>query len=125
MSDLFAQICFSDFFHFSKHHGTDFFRGKQFFTSLNIDGNMRLAIFVHKLEGKEFHIFLYSIVIEATSNQSLDIENSLSGIGSQLILGSISNQTLVIGKGNIGGSNTVSLVVGNNFNSSVFIDTHT
>ena len=55
-----------------------------------------------------------------TANHSLGIEYGVGGVGGQLILGSISDETFtVIGEGYVRWGDTVSLVVGDNLNTSV------
>jgi hypothetical protein len=42
-----------------------------------------------------------------------------------LVLGGISDQTLSIGEGNKGGSGSIALIVGNDFDTIITEDTHT
>ena len=61
-----------------------------------------------------------------TTNQTFGIKDGIFRVGSQLIFGSITNQTLTISsEGNIGRSDTVSLIVGNDFNTAIFENSDT
>jgi hypothetical protein len=48
-------------------------------------------------------------VLEAASNKTLGIEDSVAGVHGGLIFGSVTNQTLLVGKGNIGRCCPISL----------------
>lgn len=74
-------------------------------------------------EGPVFHIFLNDLILELSANQSLGIEDGVGGIFGNLVLGSISDQPFVVSEGNIGGSGSVSLIIGNDLNSIVLPDT--
>ena len=56
--------------------------------------NMGFAILVDKCKWEEFLVFLNSLLIPPTSNKTLGIKHGVLGVAGQLILGSISNQTL-------------------------------
>jgi hypothetical protein len=61
-------------------------------------------------------VLLHSSVIKISSNQSLDIKNSILRVNSCLVLGSISNKALssLNLPSNIRGGDTISLLVRNN-----------
>ena len=71
------------------------------------------------------HVRLDTRVSELTSNQTLGIEDSVGSIHSSLGLGGITNQTFGFGEGDIGRGGTVTLVVGNDFDTVVLPDTNT
>ena len=50
---------------------------------------------------------------------------SLAGVHSSLVLGGITDETLALGEGDVRGGGTVTLVVGNNFNTVILPDTDT
>ena len=86
---------------------------------------MGLVILLLQTKREILGIVLDRRVIPVTSYQTLDVKDRVFGIQSQLILGGISNQALpFIGKGNIRWRDTVSLVVGNDLNTSVLVDTN-
>jgi len=61
-----------------------------------------------------------------TTDESLSIEDSIFRVGSELILGGVTNQTLTLGReSDIGRSDSITLVVSDDFNSAVFEDADT
>jgi hypothetical protein len=70
------------------------------------------------------HISLHVLVSEISANETLGIIDSVRGIHGSLILGRISNESLFIGKSHDTWSDSVSLVIGNDLNSSVLVDTN-
>ena len=78
------------------------------------------------LERVEFDVVLDSLVSPLSANQSLGIKHSVLRVAGQLILGSVSNQPLALSsEGNIGGSDTVTLVISNDLNTSILVDSNT
>jgi len=57
------------------------------------------------------HVRLNLSVGELAPNQTLGVEDSVVGVHRDLVLGSISNQALRVGEGNVGGGGAVSLVL--------------
>ena len=57
-------------------------------------------------------------VLEATTNETLRVEDRVLGVHSSLVLGGITDQTLLVGEGNERGGGVRTLVVGN-YNQSV------
>lgn len=55
----------------------------------------------------------------------LDVEDSALGVGGILVLGGVTNETLLIGESNVRRGNTVSLVVDKNLDLSVLHHTNT
>lgn len=56
---------------------------------------------------------------------SLYVENGPLRVGSVLVLGGVTNEALLISEGDVGGSDTVSLVIGENLNLAVLHHTNT
>lgn len=91
------------------------------------------------------HISLDILVVELSSNETpvtslvssqleiyilkiylLDIKDGVLWVGSSLILSCVTNQPLaVFSEGNIGGSDTVPLIIDEDFDLSAFHDTNT
>jgi hypothetical protein len=63
------------------------------------------------------HISLNLVVSKTPSNETLGIEDSVGGVHGRLVLGGISNQTLVAVEGDVGGGGAVSLIVGDDLNA--------
>lgn len=78
------------------------------------------------LKGKVFNILLHGRVAPSTADQTLGVEDSVLGVRGQLVLGSISNETLTFsGESHIGWSDAVSLVIGDDLNTAILKDPHT
>lgn len=59
-----------------------------------------------------------------TSNQTLSIEDGVFWIGCQLILSGVTNKTFSLsGESNIRWSDTVTLVIWNDFNTAILVNT--
>jgi NAD-specific glutamate dehydrogenase. len=61
----------------------------------------------------------------ATLANSLDIKDSAGRVGGVLVLGSVTNEALLIGESDVRGSDTVSLVVDENLDLAVLHHTNT
>lgn len=69
---------------------------------------------------------LNSVVCPITTNKTLGIKDSVFRVCSKLVLSSITNKTFIISsEGNIRGSDTVSLIIRDDFNTAIFEHTHT
>jgi hypothetical protein len=77
------------------------------------------------LEWPVYHILLDHWISEFSSDESLGIKDRIMGVFGNLILGSISNESFSLGKGNIRGSRSVSLIIGYNLNSIILPNSNT
>jgi hypothetical protein len=71
------------------------------------------------------HVTLNLLVVEAATDKTLGVEDSVGRVGRSLVLRGITDETLA-GAGretDVGGSDTVSLVVGEDFDAAVTLDT--
>ena len=81
---------------------------------------MRLGVLLNKLEGEELDVSLDGLVGELTSDETLGVEDGVLGVGGQLVLGGVTDQSLAVGsEGDIAGSDTVALVVRDDLNTSI------
>ena len=69
------------------------------------------------------HVFLNDRVIELPADQPLGIKDGIAGIFGDLVLGGVANESLVVGEGDIGGSGSVTLIVGDDLDSIILPDT--
>mmetsp|Transcript_20083 Transcript_20083/g.17204 ORF Transcript_20083/g.17204 Transcript_20083/m.17204 type:complete len:133 (-) Transcript_20083:7-405(-) len=98
---------------------------ERFLLTLKLDNDQWLAIRTSfNSEWPQLNILLDNRVIKFSTDQSLSIENGVSGVSGNLILGSITNQFFSIGETNIRRSGSVTLVVGNDFDSIIHPDTN-
>lgn len=84
--------------------------------SLEFDNNQWLLTGAGlNLEGPELDILLDDLVTELTSDKTLSIEDSVGGVSSSLVLGSITDKTLFFGEGNVGGGSVDTLIISDDF----------
>ena len=66
------------------------------------------------------HVPLDGGVIEVAADQTFGVEDGVLGVGGQLVLGGVTDQSLAVGsEGDIAGSDTVALVVRDDLNTSI------
>lgn len=140
----------ADMTYLDQDHGGDFFRseGLGFTLEFNLDDGF--GFLFNDLERPVLHIRLDFRVSETATDQTkvpqdkntmslnvpaflalddksnlpLGIEDGTRGVQSGLVLGGITDQAFGVGESNIRGSGTVTLVVGNDFNTVVLPDTN-
>ena len=88
-----------------------------------MDLDVGLASLVDNLEGEVLDIGLNLSIAELATDETLSVEDGVVGVHGDLVLGSVTNQSLTLAEGDIGGGGTVTLVVGNNFNTVILPDT--
>ena len=99
LSDLLAELGLSDLLHLQEDHGRDLLGGESLGLAevLNLDHGGTSV--VDDLEGPRLDILLDGGVIESTTDQTLDIEDSVLGVHGGLVLGGLTDQTLLSGEG--------------------------
>ena len=90
-----------------------------------LDLNVGLSTLVDHLEWEVLHIRLDFSILELAANETLRVEDRVVGVHGDLVLGSISNQSLTLTESDIRKGGTVTLVVGNNLNTVILPDTDT
>jgi hypothetical protein len=80
---------------------------------------------VDDLERPVLHVGLDLGVRELSSNESLGVEDGVVGVHGDLVLGGISDKSLRVVESNVGRGGSVTLVVGNDFDSVVLPDSDT
>ena len=121
-----SEICLGRFLHLGQNHSRNLFRRESLLfvglTDLHFD--VWFSFLVHNLEWNKFHISLDLFITKLSPNQSLCVKNSSRWVDCSLVLGSISDQTFRVGECHIAGSNSVSLVVGDDIdlNQAINID---
>jgi len=68
------------------------------------------------------HVRLDILVIETATDETLGIEDGVDGVHGDLVLGGITDETLRVGEGDVGGGGAVTLVVGDNLDTVVLPD---
>ena len=64
-------------------------------------------------------------IAELATDETLSVEDGVVGVHGDLVLGSVTNQSLTLAEGDIGGGGTVTLVVGDDLDTIVLPDTDT
>lgn len=77
------------------------------------------------LVGEVLDVILDVLVRELATDETLDVENGSVGVGRSLVLGGVTNKSLLIGEGDIRRGNTVSLVVDENLDLALLHHTNT
>ena len=121
MGNLLSQIRLSSLLHFSENHGRNFFWGKCLgLPTSNINLNVRFSFLFNHLEWQELDVLLHRRVIPSASDEALGIEDRVLGVGRELVLGRIANQTLPFrSEGHIRRRDAVALIVGYDLHAAV------
>mmetsp|Transcript_35585 Transcript_35585/g.53043 ORF Transcript_35585/g.53043 Transcript_35585/m.53043 type:complete len:126 (-) Transcript_35585:56-433(-) len=122
MLHFLAQVVLGGLLHLGKHHGGNLLRGHLLGLALNLDTDLRLAVFVDDVEGQELDVLLHCGVLEASADQALHVEEGLGGVDRGLVLGGLADETLILSEGHIGGCNSITLIVGDDFHPSILVD---
>lgn len=94
--------------------------------TLELDADQRLAIRASfDLEGPELDILLDDGIIELSTDKSLGIEDSVDGVSGDLVLGSITDKSFAFSETDVRRGGSVTLIVGDDFDSVVHPDTDT
>ncbi len=92
--------------------------------SLELDNDLGLVIGARfNLEWPVLDVLLDDGVVELSSDESLGIENSVQWVLGGLIVGGITDQSFVVSKADVGWGGSVTLVVGDDFDSFVLPET--
>ncbi|KAK2555370.1 hypothetical protein P5673_023006 [Acropora cervicornis] len=134
MSDFLAKVGFCNFlkeyrreFDAQCHnHGTDFFSSKCLLFSFDGDLNMRLLIFFYHRERKVRQIVFNRFIVPCSTDEPLGIKNRIFWIGSELIFCSITDESFAFRcESHVRWSDTISLIVRDDFHPSILKYTHT
>ena len=120
-----TQVSLSSLTHLDQNHRGDFFGSELLLFALEFNIDDGLASLLGDLEGEVLHIGLNLSIVETTANETLSIEDSVERVHGDLVLGSITDQTLGVGESNERGGSTVTLVVGDDFNAIISENTDT
>ncbi len=90
-----------------------------------LDLNVGLATLVDHLEGEVLHVGLDLSILELSSDETLGVEDGVGGVHGDLVLRGITDQTLSVREGHIRGCCSVTLVVGDDFDTVVLPNTDT
>ena len=115
---------FGDLFHLNQDHGGDFFGIESLLFSLELDNDLGFVIGAgFDLEWPVLDVLLDDWVVELSSDESLGIENSVQWVLGGLVVGGITNKSFVVSEADVGWGSSVTLVVGDDFDSFVLPET--
>lgn len=116
----------SFYLHFTQDHSTDFFSRKSFLLSFHIYSDMGFLVLFDHFEWKVLQVALNWFVVPCSADQSFGVKNSVLWIRCQLIFRSIADQSLAFrSESHVRRSDSVSLLVCDDFNSTVLKYTNT
>ncbi|KAH3659726.1 hypothetical protein OGATHE_005771 [Ogataea polymorpha] len=117
--NLLANLGLSNLFHLGQDHRRDFLRREGLGLTQVLNLNLWVAVVVNNLEWPRLDVFLHRLVRKSSTDQSLSIEHSVLWVQSSLILGSVTNQSLLRSESDERRSNSVTLFVSDDFDSRV------
>mmetsp|Transcript_839 Transcript_839/g.2113 ORF Transcript_839/g.2113 Transcript_839/m.2113 type:complete len:239 (-) Transcript_839:142-858(-) len=124
--DFLAQVSLGNVLHLGENHGADFLglEGLLFSLVFDLDDGGTAG---SRDDSKRpvLHVGLDGSVGELASDQSLGIEDGVGGVHGSLGFCGISDKTFGLGESNVRRCGTVTLVVGNDFDTVILPDTNT
>jgi len=123
--DGLAEVSLSDFTHLDENHGGDLLSLELLGLTLELDRDLGLVGGAGlNGEGPELAIFLDGLVLELAANEALGVEDCVLGVTGSLVLSGITDKTLFLSEGDVGGGGVEALIVGDDFDLVVLPDTN-
>jgi len=97
--DLLAELGLCNLLHLDEDHGGDLLGGEGLLLTEVLDLDERATTLVDNLEWPGLDVLLDGGVIEAATDQTLDIEYGVGWVHGSLVLGGLTDQTLLAGEG--------------------------
>lgn len=117
MGDLLAQVALGGLLHLAKDHGRNLLGSELLLGTIDLDLNDGSAIPVDDLVGEVLEIVLEILLVELAANKTpkqlaavwivigsrsiLDVVDGVGGVSGGLVLGGVTDETLVLGKGDV------------------------
>mmetsp|Transcript_14351 Transcript_14351/g.28331 ORF Transcript_14351/g.28331 Transcript_14351/m.28331 type:complete len:716 (+) Transcript_14351:183-2330(+) len=124
VDDVLAEEGLGRLLHLGEDHGRHLLRGVDLLLALEHDGHVGLALLLDDVVGEELLVVLHRGVAVLAADQALDVKHSVLWVDGTLVLGGIADEALVVGEGNPRGGDAVSLVVGDDLDLAVLVDTN-
>ena len=100
--DSLSEISLSDFLHLGEDHGGDLLSLELLLFTLEVDLDEGLLTGAGQdLEWPQGNVALDGGVAKLATDQTLGVEDGVSGVSGSLVLGSISNETLLLSEGDV------------------------
>ncbi len=120
---FFSQKGFCSRLHLLENHGGDLFRCKPRHLSMRRNLDKRLVIVRYNLVWHQLLVGLNGLIRVITTDEALHIKYGVLWVNGGLILGCITDETLSIpSEGHVGWCDTVSLIVVDNVNFAILVD---
>ena len=98
-----SEVSFGDFLHLGEDHGGDLLSLEFLFFTLVLNNDDWLSVGTSlDLEWPELDVFLDGLVSILSTDESLGIEDSVGWVSGGLVLGSITDESLVGSEGDVG-----------------------
>jgi len=110
--DFLAELGFRDLLHLAEDHGGDFLRRERLGLAKVLDLHHWASTLINDLERPRLGILLDDGVVEAPSDQALDVEDGVGRVHGSLVLGRLTDQALLAGEGDERRGGKVTLLVG-------------
>jgi hypothetical protein len=124
--NVLSEKCFCRGLHFGQDHCGNFFGSKPLLLATLFDFHHGLVFIRDNVIRHKLFIGLNGLVGIVTPNESFDVKDGIDGVNGGLILGGITDETIAIfHKGHVGRSDTVTLIIGNDFDPSILEDSYT
>ena len=118
--DSLAEVSLSDLLHLAEDHGRDLLSLELLLLALKVDLDERLLTWAgYDLKWPESDIVLHSSVAKLATNQALGVEHGVGWVSGDLVLGGVTNETLLLSESNVGWGGVDTLVVGDDLDAIV------
>merc|ERR1719401_71305 len=121
---LLAEVVLGNFPHLRQNHRRHLLRGHDLLLALDLDSDHGLAVLVGDLVGQKLDVLLHSGVLETPTNQPFHVEERLRRVDRRLILRRLANQPLIVGEGDVGWGDPVTLIIRDDLHAAILVDAH-
>mmetsp|Transcript_12607 Transcript_12607/g.18878 ORF Transcript_12607/g.18878 Transcript_12607/m.18878 type:complete len:175 (-) Transcript_12607:360-884(-) len=122
---FFSQIGLGSRLHLLKDHGRNFFRSELRYLSIRRNLDKRLVFTRYNLVWHQLLVGLNRLIRVVTTDETLYIKYGVLRVDGGLVFGCISNETLaILGEGNVRWSDSVALIVCNDINLAILVDSN-
>eukprot|EP00759_Apiculatamorpha_spiralis_P028524 PhF_6_TR31118/c1_g1_i1/m.45547 len=114
-----TQVRLGDLLHLLQDHRADFFRSERLLLAFERHLHAWVTVAVDNGEGQEGLVVLHGLVRVLAADQTFNGVDRVVRVLRQLVLRTVTNQTLCLGEGNDGRCDTVTHLIGDDLNFTV------